>query len=179
MTTAQVRAIPLGGVGEVGRNMWALECGDEIVILDCGIMFPEEEMLGIDLVLPDITYLRDKTERIKGILLSHGHEDHIGAVPYLLADLGFPPIYGSRLTMGLLQGKLKEHRLLDRAKLATFQLVSPLRSDPGRSSPSQSPTPSPTPPASASPHRQVWSSTSPTGSSTIPPRLASRPILPP
>jgi ribonuclease J len=105
--------------------MWALECGDEIVILDCGIMFPEEEMLGIDLVLPDITYLRDKTERIKGILLSHGHEDHIGAVPYLLADLGFPPIYGSRLTMGLLQGKLKEHRLLDRAKLATFQLGEP------------------------------------------------------
>lgn len=122
MTAAQVRAIPLGGVGEVGRNMWALECDDSIVILDCGIMFPDEDMLGIDLVLPDISYLRDKTDRIKGILLSHGHEDHIGAIPYLLADLGFPPIYGSRLTMGLLQGKLKEHRLLDRARLETFQL---------------------------------------------------------
>jgi len=125
MTLSQVRAIPLGGVGEVGRNMWALECGDEIVILDCGVMFPEEDMLGIDLVLPDIAYLRDKTDRIKGILLSHGHEDHIGAIPYLLADLGFPPIYGSRLTMGLLQGKLKEHRLLDKAKLVTFQLGEP------------------------------------------------------
>jgi ribonuclease J len=125
MTTTQVRAIPLGGVGEVGRNMWALECGDEIVILDCGVMFPDEEMLGIDLVLPDISYLRDKTDRIRGILLSHGHEDHIGAVPYLLKDLGFPPIYGSRLTLGLLHGKLKEHRLLEQATLVTFQLGEP------------------------------------------------------
>lgn len=107
--------------------MWALECGDEIVILDCGVMFPDEDMLGIDLVLPDIAYLRDKTERIKGILLSHGHEDHIGAIPYLLADLGFPPIYGSRLTLGLLQGKLKEHRLLDRATTIPFQLGEPFQ----------------------------------------------------
>lgn len=107
--------------------MWALECGDEIVILDCGVMFPEEDMLGTDLVLPDIAYLRDKTDRIKGILLSHGHEDHIGAVPYLLADLGFPPIYGSRLTMGLLQGKLKEHGLLNKASLNTFQLGEPFQ----------------------------------------------------
>ena len=85
MATNRVRAIPLGGSGEVGRNMWALEYEDEILILDCGVMFPEVEMLGVDLVLPDITYLRDKKEKVKAILLTHGHEDHIGATPYILA----------------------------------------------------------------------------------------------
>jgi ribonuclease J len=110
--------------------MWALEYNNEIVILDCGIMFPEADMHGVDLVLPDITYLRDKTERIKGVLLTHGHEDHIGAVPHLIADLGFPPLYGTRLTLGIVRGKLKEHRLLDKSRLIpiadneTFQVGS-------------------------------------------------------
>ncbi len=120
MAKNRVRAIPLGGVGGVGRNMWVLEYDDEILILDCGVMFPEADMLGVDLVLPDMTYLRDKVNQIKGILLTHGHEDHIGALPYLITELGFPPIYGTRLTVGILSGKLKEHRLLDRTNLITI-----------------------------------------------------------
>jgi ribonuclease J len=121
MAKNRLRVIPLGGAGEVGRNMWVLECGEEILLLDCGVMFPEAEMLGVDLVLPDITYLQDKKEQIKAILLTHGHEDHIGAVPHLLAELGFPPIYGTPLTIGMVTGKLKEHRLLDRATLVRFE----------------------------------------------------------
>jgi ribonuclease J len=121
MAKNRLRVIPLGGSGEVGRNMWVLEYGEEIVLLDCGVMFPEAEMLGVDLVLPDITYLREQKEKIQAILLTHGHEDHIGAIPHLLADLGFPPIYGTPLTLGIVTGKLKEHRLLDRATLVRFQ----------------------------------------------------------
>jgi len=101
--------------------MWVIECGEEILLLDCGVMFPEAEMLGVDLVLPDISYLQDKKSQIKAILLTHGHEDHIGAIPHLLAELGFPPIYGTPLTIGMVTGKLKEHRLLDRANLIRFQ----------------------------------------------------------
>ncbi|NOK58341.1 MAG: ribonuclease J [Chloroflexi bacterium AL-W] len=101
--------------------MWVLEYGEEIVLLDCGVMFPEDDMLGIDLVLPDITYLREQQHKIKAILLTHGHEDHIGATPYLLADLGFPPIYGTSLTIGLVSAKLKERRLLDQATLNRFE----------------------------------------------------------
>ena len=121
MAKNRLRVIPLGGAGEVGRNMWVLECGEEILLLDCGVMFPEAEMLGVDLVLPDITYLQDKKEQIKAILLTHGHEDHIGAIPHLLAELGFPPIYGTPLTIGMVTGKLKEHRLLDRATMVRFE----------------------------------------------------------
>ncbi len=97
-----------------------LEYGEEILILDCGVMFPEADMLGVDLVLPDVTYLREKTDKIKGILLTHGHEDHIGAVPHLSADLGFPPVYATRLTHGILGNKLKEHRLLDKVNQITI-----------------------------------------------------------
>ena len=121
MAKNRLRVIPLGGSGEVGRNMWVLEYGEEIVLLDCGVMFPEAEMLGVDLVLPDITYLREQKDKIQAILLTHGHEDHIGAIPHLLADLGFPPIYGTPLTLGMVTGKLKEHRLLDRATMVRFQ----------------------------------------------------------
>jgi ribonuclease J len=121
MAKNRLRVIPLGGSGEVGRNMWVLEYGEEIVLLDCGVMFPEAEMLGVDLVLPDITYLREQKDKIQAILLTHGHEDHIGAIPHLLADLGFPPIYGTPLTIGMVTGKLKEHRLLDRTTLVRFQ----------------------------------------------------------
>ena len=121
MAKNRLRVIPLGGSGEVGRNMWVLEYGEEIVLLDCGVMFPEAEMLGVDLVLPDITYLREQKDKIQAILLTHGHEDHIGALPHLIADLGFPPIYGTPLTMGMVTGKLKEHRLLDRTTLVRFE----------------------------------------------------------
>lgn len=120
MTNDSIRALALGGAGSIGRNMWVLEYGDEILILDCGVMFPEEDMLGVDLVLPDITYLTDKTDRIKAIVLTHGHEDHIGATPHLIRQLGFPPVYGTSLTLGIVKSKLKEHRLLDKSTLITI-----------------------------------------------------------
>lgn len=121
MAKNRLRVIPLGGAGEVGRNMWMLEYGEEILLLDCGVMFPEADMLGIDLVLPDITYLREQQSKIKALLLTHGHEDHIGGIPHLLRDLGNPPIYGTPLTIGMVSGKLKEHRLLDQANLVRFE----------------------------------------------------------
>ena len=111
-----VSLIPLGGVGEIGKNMWVLEYEDDIIVIDAGVMFPEEEMLGIDLVIPDITYLVENKDRVRGIFLSHGHEDHIGAVPYVLQVLN-APIYGTRLTLGLLKGKLEEHGLASTADL--------------------------------------------------------------
>lgn len=121
MAKNRIRVIPLGGAGEVGRNMWVLECGDEILLLDCGVMFPEAEMLGVDLVLPDVSYLSEQKDKVKAILLTHGHEDHIGAIPYILPELNFPPVYGTPLTLGMVTGKLKEHRLLDKANLVRFQ----------------------------------------------------------
>jgi ribonuclease J len=124
MTTApsneRIRVIPLGGAGEVGRNCWALEYGDDVLLLDMGIMFPESEMLGVDLILPDITYLRERKAKIHGVFITHGHEDHIGAAPYLLPLLDFPPVYGTRLTLGLLEPKLKEHKLLAKTSLNTI-----------------------------------------------------------
>jgi len=120
MAKNKLRVIPLGGAAEVGRNMWVFEYENDIVICDMGVMFPESEMMGVDLVLPDITYLRDKTANIRAVLLTHGHEDHIGAVPWLIAELGFPPIYATTLTLGLLSNKLKEHKLTDKVKLNTI-----------------------------------------------------------
>ncbi len=120
MAKNRLRVAPLGGAGEVGRNMWAIETDDQIVLLDCGVMFPEADMLGVDLVLPDIAYLRDHKEKVKAILLTHGHEDHIGALPFVLPELDFPPVYGTPLTLGILTGKLKERRQLDRANLVRF-----------------------------------------------------------
>src|SRR5262245_49352881 len=102
----QVRIIPLGGVGSVGKNMTAVEYDDTIVVIDCGLMFPEDEMVGIDLVLPDIRYLLDRADSVAAIVLTHGHEDHIGALPYLLPLLNVP-LYGTPLTMGLVRAKLR------------------------------------------------------------------------
>jgi ribonuclease J len=112
-----LRLVPLGGLGEIGKNMMAVEYGSDIIIIDAGLMFPDVEMLGVDLVLPDTAYLADKLDRIRGIIITHGHEDHIGGLPYLLPRLGFPPIYAAKLTSGLITVKLREQRILDRATL--------------------------------------------------------------
>ncbi|HEV8536529.1 MAG TPA: ribonuclease J [Candidatus Limnocylindria bacterium] len=117
-----LRIIPLGGVGEIGKNMLALEVGGDIVVIDAGLMFPDEEMLGIDLVIPDMTYLRQRKDRVRGFVITHAHEDHIGALPYALRDLLHVPIYGTKLTLGLIRTKLREHKLADRA---TFREITP------------------------------------------------------
>lgn len=109
-----VRILPLGGLGEIGKNMTAIETEGRIVLVDCGVMFPTAEMLGIDLVLPDFSSLRDRAGDIEGIILTHGHEDHVGALPYVLRELGIPPvIYGGPLTVGMVRSKLDEHKLRD------------------------------------------------------------------
>ena len=112
--TDALRVIPLGGVGEIGKNMLALEQGNDIVVVDAGLMFPDEEMLGIDLVIPDITYLRSKRDKVRGIVLTHAHEDHMGALPYVLREFLHVPVYGTKLTLGLMRTKLREHKLADK-----------------------------------------------------------------
>jgi ribonuclease J len=119
-----LRIIPLGGVGEVGKNITAIEAAGEILVVDCGLAFPEPEMLGIDLVIPDVTYLEENRGRVRAILLTHGHEDHTGALPYVLPRIPGVPIYASRLTQGLVRGKLREHKLLDST---TLHEVEPAR----------------------------------------------------
>lgn len=108
--SGKLRVIPLGGLHEVGKNITAFEYENEIIILDCGVAFPQDDMLGIDLVIPDFTYLLQNREKIKGIVITHGHEDHIGSLPYLLREIK-APVYGTRLTIGLIETKLKEHNL--------------------------------------------------------------------
>ena len=121
MTKSKLRMIPIGGLSEIGKNMLAMEYEDDIIVIDAGLMFPGEEMLGIDLVIPDISYLVENREKIRGIVITHGHEDHIGALPYLLPQLNVP-IYATKLTQGLIRVKLKEGKALSEAKL---EVVSP------------------------------------------------------
>ena len=107
--TEQLRVIPLGGLGEIGKNMMALEYGDDIIIIDCGVQFPEEGMLGVDLIIPDVSYLVERAEKIRGILITHGHEDHIGALPFILPQIP-TEVFAPRLAHGLISAKLKERR---------------------------------------------------------------------
>lgn len=116
----KLRIIPLGGLGEIGKNMLAMEYGDDIIIVDAGLMFPEEDMLGVDMVIPNITYLLERKDKIRGLIITHGHEDHIGALPYILPQLNVP-IYCTRLTGGLISVKLKEHKLLKEVDLNIIQ----------------------------------------------------------
>jgi ribonuclease J len=108
-----LRIIPLGGVGEIGKNMYVFEYGDDIVVVDCGLMFPDEEMFGIDLVIPDVTYLRENQEKVRAFLITHAHEDHVGGLPYILPYFPGVPVYASTLARGLLGIKIKEHKLHD------------------------------------------------------------------
>lgn len=108
---SKLKIIPLGGLEQIGMNITAFEYEDSIIVVDCGLAFPEDDMLGIDLVIPDITYLRDNIKKVKGFVITHGHEDHIGSLPYVLKDMNLP-IYATKLTMGIIENKLKEHNLL-------------------------------------------------------------------
>ena len=117
---AKVKIIPLGGVNEIGKNLTAIEYKNDIVVIDCGLKFPDEDMFGIDLVIPDVSYLLKNKDKISGIFLTHGHEDHIGALPYVLKQLNVP-VYGTKLTLGIVQSKLKEHGLLSTVELIRVQ----------------------------------------------------------
>ena len=120
MSENTLRLIPLGGVGEIGKNMMLMEYGENIIVIDAGLMFPENYMLGIDIVIPDISYLLEHKDKVRGIIITHGHEDHIGGLPYVLPQVNVP-IYATKLTRGLIEVKLKEHKLLQEASLHTIQ----------------------------------------------------------
>jgi len=120
MTKQKIKIIPLGGLGEIGKNMMAIEYEDSIIIIDAGLMFPKEEMLGVDLVIPDISYLVENKDKLQGIIITHGHEDHIGALPYILSELNLP-IYATKLTKGLITVKLKEHSKIKKTTINVIQ----------------------------------------------------------
>ena len=111
-----VKIIPLGGVGEIGKNITAIEAGEEIIVVDCGVAFPDEEMYGVDLIIPDITYLIQNKDKVKGFFITHAHEDHIGSIPYILKQLNVP-IYGTRLALAIIENKLREHNLIETSNL--------------------------------------------------------------
>ncbi len=115
MNKEKIKIIPLGGLEQIGMNITAFEYEDSIIVVDCGLAFPDEDMLGIDLVIPDTTYLKDNIDKVKGFVITHGHEDHIGAIPYVLSEINVP-IYATKLTIGIIEGKLKEHNLMKTVK---------------------------------------------------------------
>ena len=112
---SKLKIIPLGGLEQIGMNITVFEYEDSIIVVDCGLAFPEDDMLGIDLVIPDVTYLKENIDKVKGFVITHGHEDHIGALPYILKEVNVP-VYATKLTIGLIENKLKEHNLLRTTK---------------------------------------------------------------
>src|SRR4030042_3205081 len=122
MKESNLKIIPLGGLGEVGRNMMLYEYENTAIIVDCGSMFPDNDMLGIDYIIPDFQYLRSRKDKIRGIIITHGHEDHIGAIPHLLQEIQ-APIYGTALTLGLIKVKLARRGMLENASLNTAKPV--------------------------------------------------------
>ncbi len=121
MNSEKLKIIPLGGLGEIGKNITVIEYKNEIIVIDCGIAFPDEEMYGVDLIIPDVNYLINNKDKVKGIFLTHGHEDHIGALPYILKQINIP-IYGTKLTLGIVKNKLDEHNILAES---TLNIVEP------------------------------------------------------
>src|SRR3954453_12465973 len=120
MPAHKLHIVPLGGLGEFGTNCMAVRYGDDIIVIDAGLMFPEAELLGVDIVVPDISYLVENRQHVRGIVLTHGHEDHIGALPWVLSELNVP-VYGTEFTLAYVEGKLEEHRLLDEAELIEME----------------------------------------------------------
>ena len=112
---SKLKIIPLGGLEQIGMNITAFEYEDTIVVVDCGLAFPTDDMLGIDLVIPDVTYLKDNIDKVKGFFITHGHEDHIGAIPYILKEVNVP-IYATKLTIAIIEHKLEEHNMLKKVK---------------------------------------------------------------
>lgn len=117
----KLKVIPLGGMGEIGKNITAIECNNDIIVIDCGLAFPDEEMYGVDLIIPDVSYLINNKEKVRGLVLTHGHEDHIGAIPYILKQINMP-IYGTELTVGLVKTKLEEHKILNECKVNSVKV---------------------------------------------------------
>lgn len=129
MADHKLQIIPLGGLGEFGKNMMAMRYGDDIIVIDAGMTFPEAELLGVDIVIPDFTYLKENAELVRGYVLTHGHEDHIGALPYVLAEIN-RPVYGTAFTLALVEGKLEEHGLLGSVKLHEVKAKQTIKIDP-------------------------------------------------
>lgn len=125
MSEKRLSIAALGGVHEIGKNMYFLQYADDILVIDCGSKFPDESLLGIDLIIPDVSYLLNNVDKLRALIVTHGHEDHIGGIPYLLKQLDIP-IYASRLTLGLIENKLKEHRLLRQTSLHCIDAESSL-----------------------------------------------------
>src|SRR5258706_6827540 len=120
MADKKLQIVPLGGLGEFGMNCMAVRYGDDIIVLDAGMMFPDAELLGVDIVTPDFTYLEENREHVRGLILTHGHEDHIGGIPFLLAQLNIP-VYGTAFTLALVERRVEEREMLDEAKLNPFK----------------------------------------------------------